>query len=300
MDSKVSETMRKVVDQLLAAIAAGADGTGWTRCWRQLAETATARNAATGRRYSGGNAIALALLELAGGAVAPWATYRQWEELGAQVRKGEKGTVVLVPRVTKRERTDRATGEQVESTRLTFGVVYVFHAGQVDGWTAEAAEAAEQRWTAAPDVDAWTAAVIAAGPVRMALGEPAYRPGADLVTMPERAAFDSAAGYYGTLFHELTHWTGPRVGRQVKAERWGDHAYAAEELVAELGAAELCAELGIESTPRADHAEYLAHWLGALDADPSRLWTAASLAHKATEHLRQLAAAGAPSTEVAA
>ena len=96
-------------------------------------------------------------------------------------------------------------------------------------------------------------------------------------------------GYYGTLLHELTHWTGheKRCDRDLSG-RFGADAYAAEELVAELGAAFLCSELGISQQPRPDHAQYVGHWLRVLKADKRAIFTAASKATQAAEYLNGL------------
>lgn len=122
-----------------------------------------------------------------------------------------------------------------------------------------------------------------------------YRPAFDAIYMPDRAAFVATAtssateNYYSTLSHELTHWSGveKRLDRQL-GKRFGDDQYAVEELVAELGSAFLCAELGITPTPRQDHAQYLAHWLKVLKADKRALFAAAAAASKAVTYLNGL------------
>ena len=122
-----------------------------------------------------------------------------------------------------------------------------------------------------------------------------FRPGDDFIQMPERERFvgsdtsTTTEAYYGTLLHELTHWTGPsrRCDRQF-GKRFGDDAYAAEELVAELGAAFLCAELGITATPRPDHAAYIDHWLRIMKGDKKAIFTAASKASQAVDFLASL------------
>jgi antirestriction protein ArdC len=114
-------------------------------------------------------------------------------------------------------------------------------------------------------------------------GRPFYRPSTDIIQLPPRAAFigtptsSAAESYYSTLCHELMHWTSaePRCNRQL-GKRFGDHAYAMEELVAELGAAFLCADLRVADEPRADHAQYLASWLEVMKADKKAIFTAAS------------------------
>jgi antirestriction protein ArdC len=96
----------------------------------------------------------------------------------------------------------------------------------------------------------------------------------------------AAEGYYATLLHELVHWTSPkhRCDRNL-GKRFGDKAYAREELVAEIGAAFLCADLGITLEPRLDHAAYIAAWLAALKADKRAIFSAAALAQKAVDWL---------------
>lgn len=113
--------------------------------------------------------------------------------------------------------------------------------------------------------------------------------------MPPRELFigsttsSATEAYYSTLLHELTHGTGPahRCDRDLSG-RFGTDAYAMEELVAELGAAFLCAELGVAVEPRADHAQYLAHWLNVLKADKRAIFTAASKAGEAAAYVREL------------
>lgn len=114
--------------------------------------------------------------------------------------------------------------------------------------------------------------------------------------MPDRYRFiDTKSGtateaWYATLLHELTHWAGAshRLDRQF-GERFGDDAYAMEELVAELGAAFLCGDLGITAEPRADHAAYIDSWLRILKGDRKAIFTAASAANKAAEYLKSIA-----------
>jgi antirestriction protein ArdC len=119
--------------------------------------------------------------------------------------------------------------------------------------------------------------------------------------MPPYPAFRDAVSYYSTLAHEHTHWTAPasRCDRQL-GKRFGDNAYAAEELIAELGAAFTCAHLGLSTEPREDHAQYIQSWLRVLKADRRAIFTAASKAQQATDWLVQRANGSAHVAEVAA
>jgi antirestriction protein ArdC len=133
--------------------------------------------------------------------------------------------------------------------------------------------------------------------IREGHGEAYYVPCRDFISMPAFAAFKRADHFYNVAFHELTHWTGhkARLHRDLK-NRFGSRDYAAEELIAELGAAFLCAEFGFDGDVRS--AGYIASWIELLKADKRAFFTACSQVSKAVDHLRGLALA-AP-TELAA
>ncbi|MCZ7593674.1 MAG: zincin-like metallopeptidase domain-containing protein [Hyphomicrobium sp.] len=123
-----------------------------------------------------------------------------------------------------------------------------------------------------------------------------YRPSTDTIHMPDEALFcgtdtmTRSEAYFAVLGHECIHWSGAekRLNRTF-GKRFGDHAYAAEELVAEIGSAFLCAELGItEGTPRPDHAQYLSQWLTLLKSDSRAIFTAAARASDAVAYLKKL------------
>ena len=117
-----------------------------------------------------------------------------------------------------------------------------------------------------------------------------YTPGPDRIQMPPFETFVDAEGYYATLGHEMTHWTRhpTRLDRDFGRQRFGDEAYAREELVAELGAAFLCADLGLALEPRPDHAAYLASWLQVLRQDKRFIFSAAAHAERAVAFLHDL------------
>ena len=139
-----------------------------------------------------------------------------------------------------------------------------------------------------PTIDAFLA--CSGADIREGFGEAYYRPGDDFISLPRFDAFKSAAPFYGVAFHELGHWTGhrSRLDRDLRS-RFGERAYAAEELVAELCAAFLCAEFSIDGDLR--HAGYIASWIGLLKADPRAFFTACSKAQAAADYLRALALA---------
>jgi antirestriction protein ArdC len=126
-----------------------------------------------------------------------------------------------------------------------------------------------------------------------------YAPGPDYVQMPPFEAFRDAESYYGTLAHECTHWTKhrTRLDRDCGRKSWGDAGYAAEELVAELGSAFLCADLELALEPREDHAAYLATWLEVLKNDSRAIFTAAAHAQRAADYLHSFSKPAAPAVQ---
>lgn len=287
---KAADVMADVVTRLVDAIEQGAGE--WAMPWRSMGTGGWPVNAVTGNRYSGGNVLALALTAMERGYPSNrWATYKQWAAIGAQVRKGERGTQGIYWNVKPGEtitETDTTTGETVElqsEDRVAWARTFVvFNAAQVDNdptpTTALTLTPLERDGCA----EAFFAAIPA--DVRWGAGNPCYRPATDVVVMPAFGAFHSTPDAYATLAHELGHWTGheSRLAR-IYGRRFGDHAYAAEELVAELTAAFTCALAGIDTVARADHASYLAHWCEMLTAQPAILWTVASKAQAAADYL---------------
>jgi antirestriction protein ArdC len=289
-----ADVYSQVTDRIVTAIEAG-QGTFQMPWHRSSFASHRPQNVATGAHYRGVNVISLwASAELTGFSSGLWGTYRQWQSVGAQVRKGEKSSLVVFYKELQGDHTPE-TDDDGENGRKRFvaKASYVFNADQVEGYTLPAVPAPANPAEAIAHADAYiraTGAVINHG------GERAYYDRvADAIQVPERGRFlgtetsSPTESYYSTLLHELTHWTGAsnRCDRQF-GKRFGDNAYAMEELVAELGAAFLCAELGISLEPRADHAAYLDHWLEVMKADKKAIFTAASQAAKAADYLGNL------------
>jgi antirestriction protein ArdC len=226
------------------------------------------------------------------GYAAPiWMTFKQAIELGAHVRKGERGSlVVYADRIVKSE-TDAQTGEETER-QIPFMKGYtVFNTEQIEGLPdhyyakAEATLDPLQRIAHAEEFFAATKAEIRHG------GNRAYYSIAlDYVQMPPFETFRDAESYYATRAHESVHWTRhpSRLDRDFGRKRFGDEGYAVEELVAELGSAFVCADLSLTPEPRADHASYIASWLEVLKNDKRAVFTAASHAQRAADFLNGL------------
>lgn len=272
-----AEVTAKIVEALEAGTAP------WVRPWTTTgAPSATLpRNAASGRLYRGINIILLWAAAFARGYSDPrWLTFNQAKALGGSVRKGERGTAIVFWKwIVKDE--GLATEKRIPMAR-TFTL---FNVAQCDGLSLEAIAA-----PAAPPahVDGVADELAArAGAKVLRGGDVAcYSPTLDEVRMPLASAFVDRGAYDATLLHELTHWTGhsKRLDRNFSAsKRFGDDAYAVEELVAELGSAFLCARLGVEG--KLQHAEYLGHWARVLRADKHAIFTAAREAEKAAGFL---------------
>lgn len=277
-----------ITNQIIAALERGTGD--YTLPWhRSSAPLTRPVNAVTREAYRGVNVLALwASAEAQDFGHGLWATYRQWQSLGAQVRKGEKASPIVFYKVFDSRDDDQAE-ERDNSTRIFAQASHVFNASQVEGYALpEVSECGN--FEPIPQADSFVAGTGAS--VRVHGDSAHYTPSTDTITMPDRERFfatssDSAAqNWYATLLHELVHWSGAdhRLARTF-GKRFGDDAYAMEELVAELGSAFLCGDLGLSASPRPDHASYLANWLKVLKADNRAIFTAASAAAKAADWL---------------
>ena len=250
------------------------------------------RNAHTNAEYNGINIINLwVTAEIQGYQFPLWATYKQWAELGCQVRKGAKSApVVFYKQFEVEADPDR---EEDDGKRHVARASNVFNAAQVDGFEPPAPPATLGPIERIKRVDEFTAATKA--DIRHGGQSAYYRPSQDYIQMPDEGLFtgtdtmNRSESYYAVLVHELTHWTGAkaRLDRNLK-DRFGNDAYAAEELVAELASAFLCAELQITQDTREDHAQYLAHWLHVMKGDSKAIFTAAAKASQAVAYLKAM------------
>lgn len=268
---------QQVTDRLVEAIeqSDGKVHLPWHRGSANIFPT----NIDTGNGYQGINVLNLWLIAQGRGfSSGTWGTYKQWAGKGCQVRKGEKASHIVFFKEIEVENE----GEK-EKRRMLRGYA-VFNGDQVDGWEPpdvpdhgpiERLEAAEKA------VQATKAQIIHGG------AQAFYRRSDDTVHMPDEGRFHAenrTEAYYSVLWHELTHWTAPRLQREL-GKRFGDEAYAMEELVAELGAAYCCAKLGISTEPREDHAHYIANWLTVFKKDKKAIFQAAARAQEAVDYL---------------
>ena len=274
-----------VTEQIVRELEAGA--VPWVKPWASSgAPLGMPRSAATRRAYSGINVLILwdALLRR-GYASQEWFTFRQALSLGGNVRKGERGVTICYADsfVPRGERENTGQGDD-EPRRVPFLKRFVvFNIEQCEGLPPAIVAppkpiAADEQHRAAEALIAATGAVI-----RIGGGEAYYHPREDFIRMPPARDFLSAADFYCTILHELCHWSAhpSRLNRELT--RFGDQAYAREELIAELCSAFLCAHLGI--VPQVRHAGYLDHWLKILKSDSRAIFHAASQASKAADFL---------------
>ena len=289
MRSPHADLYQLITDRIIAGIEADPDP--WAIPWRTTPHMRRPTNVASGAAYRGINTVALWVEAQRCGYGSPmWGTYRQWSHRGGQVRKGAKATPVIFYNEVSVDEADAEADDLTARRRLILRSSPVFNADQVEGLEPEGKPDQVSPVTAVVAADAFVAKI---GATIVHGGSRAYySPKLDRIHMPARDAFvgsdqsSAAETYYSTLLHELTHWTGApgRCDRDL-GQRFGSEAYAMEELVAELGAAFLCADLGVSNEPRADHAHYLAPWLQVMKADKRAIFTAASKAAQAVSFL---------------
>jgi antirestriction protein ArdC len=291
MTSARADLYARVTDEIVAQLEAG------TRPWMQPWHgTHAAGNVSRPLRfnavpYRGINVILLWLAAVRQRFTCPlWMTYRQAAELGGQVRRGEKGSlVVYASSFTRREAGEN--GEELEYDVPFLKSYSVFNAEQIDGLPARYYAQAEPTVQPLERIERAERFFAAAGADIRHGGQAAYySPAADFVQMPAFNSFHCAESYYATLAHEVTHWTRhpSRLARQFGRQRWGDEGYSMEELVAEMGAAFLSADLGLTPEVRQDHAAYIASWLKVLKHDKRAVFAAAAHAQRAADYLHQL------------
>jgi antirestriction protein ArdC len=269
----------------------------WLKPWnaQHAAGRITRPLRAGGQPYNGINVLMLLLAAMSHNFTAPiWMTFNQAKELKGNVRKDSRGSlVVYADRITRTEAAENG-GENERDIYFMKGYT-VFNVEQIEGLPAHFYATAApppdpvQRIGAADLFFANTKADIRHG------GNQAYyAAGSDYVQMPPFEAFADAQSYCSTLAHEMTHWTkhSARLDRDFGRRKFGDEGYAREELVAEIGAAFICCDLGITPEPRDDHAAYLDHWLKVLKADKRAIFQAASHAQRAVDFLHGLQPGG--------
>jgi antirestriction protein ArdC/phage/plasmid primase-like uncharacterized protein len=277
---------KQVADRLIEQLKQGT--APWQKPWKPGRPGGMLPiNATTGKRYKGVNALQL----LSRGFSDPrWLTYKQGQAIGAQVRKGEKGTTVLYYKFKEEQVKLDGSGKPVKDAagepikvsvtleRPQVFTAVVFNGEQVDGLP-PLSQPLEQTWNAVERAEKILAA-SQAKIIHINGNRAFYRSATDEIHLPERGQFPSADAYYATALHELGHWTGhdSRLGREL-GNPFGSQAYAKEELRAEIASMILGEELGIGHDP-GQHAAYVASWIQVLEEDPKEIVRAAADAEK--------------------
>lgn len=236
-------------------------------------------NGASGHVYQG---INVWLCWASGHADARWYTFNQVKEYGkSSVRKGEKGTHIVKWLFLDKDETDK-NGNNVRHKVPVLRTFCVFNHVQID-WEAGKEPKQDNTLTVDPAATCAEAATLIAktgATIKHGGARACYSHSLDDINMPVPNSFASAEAYWATLLHEVTHWTGhkSRCNRDLTG-RFGSESYAAEELVAELGSAFLCADLNIQG--QLQHPEYIGNWIKVLSGDKYAIFTAARLAKEA-------------------
>lgn len=286
-----TDLYQRVTDKIIADLEQG--NLTWLKPWSagNTEGRITRPLRHNGQPYNGINVLMLWGAAVESGFLSPhWMTFKQALELDAHVRKGERGSLVVYANtITKTE--EGANGEEAER-QIPFMKGYtVFNVEQIDGLPDHYYAKPEPLIDPAQRIDhadaffAATGAAVAHGGNRAC-----YSVATDRVQLPAFEAFRSPESYYATLAHELTHWTRhpSRLDRDFGRKQWGDEGYAREELVAELGAAFLCADLELTPEPGADHAAYIESWLTVLRGDKRAIFSAAAHAQRAADFMHAL------------
>ncbi len=285
-----SDLHQTITDKIVAMLE-DAQATGASFPWCRPGVTVSRpTNARTQKRYRGINILTLYCEGYSRNFKSGlFATYKQWQELGAQVRKGERSCPIVVYKSYEVEDKEAPTGDEEDATRtirMARGY-HVFNADQVENFSLPEMPTVDLT-TRLAHVETFVATCKV--PVTYGGAAAYYRPSEDRIQMPDRALFETSPtstateGLYGVLLHELGHASGhpKRLARDF-SENFGDERWAVEELVAELCSAMLCGDLAITPQPRLDHARYIMSWLRILKGDRSAIFTAAAKASRAAE-----------------
>lgn len=291
MTEQKVDIYQRVTNQIVEAIEQGVGK--WKLPWRTSdGFPMSPINASTRRPYSGINILVLwATANKRGYSSGLWATYKQWSDLGAQVRRGEKAGNVVFAQIIEREAEEAKAGETGAKTRRFpfLREYHVFNVAQVDGYSEPQAPTPTAKRI--EHVDSFFSSVDML--IENGMNSAFYDAVADTIYMPPFERFPDRLMYYSVLSHESIHWTGAehRLKRSMSG-KFGSPEYAFEELIAELGAAFLCSFLGLPTDPRTHHAPYVGTWLKTLKNDKRAIFRAAARAQDAVDWIKDTATRG--------
>jgi antirestriction protein ArdC len=278
------EIYSEVTSQIIADLEGG--HIPWERPWSG-GGLMIPQNASTQTTYQGINILILWMRQRkAGFQSSQWLTFNQARELGASVKKGEKATKIIYFQPLEIKETS-ASGDTDTKSIPMLKTHSVFNLAQCDGLESllNIEQGLKENFSA-PEVCEKAERIVARSRAKLSFdgGSLAfYSPANDSIHLPEKTSFRNQLGYYSTVLHELTHWTGAESRLNRALDQRGTAHYAAEELVAELGSSFLCAHVGLEYSSQ--HAAYIESWLKVLREDRSAIFKAASRARQASEFL---------------
>ena len=284
----VRDIAGEVTATILARLEAGI--LPWARSWSLTGEGGRPLRH-EGTPYSGINTLWLwATADMRGYRSRYWMTARQAGELGGCIRPGACPSMSLYASVFRKPGQPMLTGESAARFIRFLRSYAVYNADEIDGLPAwyyprdvpPTPALLSQRQDA---IDAFFTAIPAR--VRHGGDEAYYCPGTDRIQLPHPGSFASGDAYASTRGHETAHWSGaPARLARTFGKRFGDRAYAMEELTAELTASMICADLGLPTSLHDSHASYVSHWMTVMRADTSAIFTAAARAEQAFAYLR--------------
>jgi antirestriction protein ArdC len=288
-----ADVYSRITDKIVADLEQGVRP--WMKPWNaeHAAGKITRPLRFNGMPYSGINVMMLWSDAMDKGFNAPiWMTFKQAQELGGHVNKGEHGSLVVYANTITKTEQNEDTGEDIERTIPFMKGYTVFNVEQIADLPPHYYASAQTPTLTAQERDEKLEAFFAAtgADIRHGGNRAYYSNEGNYVQMPHFEFFKDKESYYATEAHEITHWTRhpTRLDRDLGRKTWGDAGYAMEELVAELGSAYLCADLGITPEVRDDHSAYIASWLEALKNDKRAIFSAAAHAQRAADFLHKL------------
>lgn len=274
-----------ITDKIINLLERGTVKTGAR--WTGSKSSGLPVNAKSGEQYHGINVLVLwAEMAEKSYASSQWLTFKQAADLGANVRKGEKSVMCVYYRTVAKR--GEANAEDEQETYFMAKPFWLFNVAQIDGLPADltaTASATPVKWFN-PHQEAEQLLLNSQASIYYGFDSAYYSPSADKICLPARERFTSESNFYATALHELTHWTGSETRlNRCFGKRFGDDAYAFEELVAELGAAFTVGQLGMIDATIEAHADYVQSWIKVLKDDKKAIFTAASLAAKASSFI---------------
>ena len=272
------DAYQTITDQIIAGMETLKGN--WKASWAKRGLPINAQ----GESYNGLNIIVLFMAAHVNGFNHnEWGTYNAWKKRGGNVRKGQKATARIIRWVQIDEKDD--SGEATEKSFMIPKAYAVFNIEQIDGVEPRSVEVNDEVKTIDRCENYFNATLA---DIYFGGDSAFYDPSRDEIKMPRMYSFRSAESFYAVLAHEVVHWTGitHRLNRFNATASTPRTDYAYEELVAELGSAFICADLGIvEDETRSDHIEYIGHWVKLLKSDPKAIFNASREARKAKEFL---------------